>query len=148
MRKLLKVLACLVGLALLGFFCLAMAWYTYLSVGYLNLTSNLWWLSEEVSLAMEYPLEPGERAVVQARDGRLVEQRFVGRGTMEIERTPGGERYVRFDRGGGHLGIQGYVYAPYAKDSAQVHQEVFDGFEGREESFLYGSWWAYDSTEE
>lgn len=143
-----KVLRILMGLAAIGCFALFLAWYTFITVGYLNLTANLWWMSKEVSLAMDYPLKPGEEAVVQERDGRLVEQRFGGRGTMEIQRTPDGNRHVRFERGGGHLGSQGYVYAPYTTDTDRVYKDAFDRFEGREVSHLYGSWWSYDSTEE
>ncbi len=148
MSKVWKVLCILVGLLALGFFGLFMAWYTFISVGYLNLTANLWWMSEETSLAMEYPLEPGEGVVVEERDGQLLEQRFAGRGRLSIKRKPDGNRYVTFERGGGHLGSQGYVYAPYAEDTTQVYNDVFGGFEGREVSYLYGSWWSYDSTDE
>jgi len=148
LSKVWKVLGILAGLVVLGFFGLFMSWYTFITVGYLNLTTNLWWLSEEASLAMEYPLEPGEGVLVQERDGELVEQRFGGRGTMAIKRNADGNRSVTFERGGGHLGTQGYVYAPYAEDNAQVHNDAFGGFEGREVIHLYGSWWRYDSTEE
>ena len=88
MSKVWKVLCILVGLLALGFFGLFMAWHTFISVGYLNLTANLWWMSEEASLAMEYPLEPGEGVVVEERDGQLLEQRFAVRGTMVIKRKP------------------------------------------------------------
>ncbi len=110
----------------------------------MNLTMNLWSLQEQVGLAMDYPLEPGETAMVTKRDGQLVKQRG---GRVFITRKADGDRFVTFDRGGGHLGNQGYVYAPYADDDEQVHQDAFGGFEGREVSHLYGSWWSYDSTE-
>jgi len=146
--KVWKVLRILAVVVTIGFFALFMAWYTFVTVGYLNLTASLVWIVGEASLAMEYPLEPGEEAVVEERDGQLVAQRFGGRGAMVIKRKLDGDRYVTFERGGGHLGSQGYVYAPYAEDSAQVHNDAFGGFEGREVVYLYGSWWRYDSTED
>ena len=148
MGKVWKVLRILAVVVTIGFFALFMAWYTFVTVGYLNLTASLVWIVGEASLAMEYPLEPGEEAVIEERDGKLVKQRFGGRGTMFIKRKPDGDRYVTFERGGGFLGPQGYVYAPYAEDSTEVHNDVFDGFEGSEVVYLYGSWWRYDSTED
>ena len=148
MSKVWKVLKILAGLVVIGFFSLCLAWYTFATVGYLNLTASLWFLPAEASLAMEYPLEPGEEAVVAERGGKLVKERFAGRGAMVIKRQLNGDRYVKFERGGGHLGSQGYVYAPDAEDTAQVYEDVFQSFEGREVSYLYGSWWTYDSTEE
>ncbi len=138
-----KVFKWLFGLVALGFVGLATLWTASISVGYMNLTMNLWSLQEQVGLAMDYPLEPGERAMVTMREGKLV----VDRGQIFIAHKSDGDRFVTFDRGGGHLGNQGYVYAPYADDDEQVHQDAFGGFEGREVSHLYGSWWSYDSTE-
>jgi hypothetical protein len=121
-----------------------------LSVGYLNMTAMYWSLKPNATLAMDYPLEPGQSEIVRREDGRLVAQRMggMGMGGMRIGQTPDGDRYVVFDRGGGHLGNQGYVYAPHAEDSDQVHQDAFGGFEGREVSFLFGDWYTYDSTED
>jgi hypothetical protein len=68
-----------------------------------------------------------------------------------IKRKDNGERFVTFDRGGGHLGYQGYVYSPDAEDTTQVHNEVFggyEGYEGYELWYLYGSWWSYESTQD
>jgi hypothetical protein len=145
MSKAKKALLGLVGLPFLGFVALILVWYTHLSVGYLNLTVSLWELHEQADLAMGYPVEPGQTVLVQLEDGQLVEQ---VRGRMSITRKAGGERFVLFDRGGGHLGNQGYVYAPYAEDTRQVHNDVFGGYEGRELWYLYGSWWSYDSPED
>ncbi|MDP6944839.1 MAG: hypothetical protein QF464_11870 [Myxococcota bacterium] len=139
-----KVLWWLVRLVALGVVGLATLWTASISVGYMNLTMTLWSLQEQAGLAMDYPLAPGDTAMVTMRDGELVKQRG---GRVFITRKVDGDRFVTFDRGGGHLGHQGYVYAPYADDDAQVHQDAFGGFEGREVSHLYGSWWCYDSTE-
>ena len=65
LSKIWRALRILAGLTLLSFFGLFMAWYTFITVGYLNLTANMWWLMGETSLAMEYPLEPGEGALVE-----------------------------------------------------------------------------------
>jgi hypothetical protein len=140
-----KILFVLVGLPILVLSALLVAWNTAISVGYLNLTFSLWWLGEKASMAMEYPVEPGQSVLVGLEDGQLVEQR---RGPMLIKRKADGERLVIFDRGGGHLGVQGYVYAPDADDTRQVHEEAFGGFEGRELWYLYGSWWSYESSED
>jgi len=139
-----KILLILVGLPVLGFVALTVAWHTVISVGYLNLSTSLWWLHEKADLAMEYPLEPGEMVLVGLEYGQLVEKR---RGQMLIKRKADGGRFVTFDRGGGHLGVQGYIYAPDAEDTTQVHNEAFGGFEGRDVRYLWGSWWSYESTE-
>jgi hypothetical protein len=138
------------ALFVLGVICLVTLIRGAFSVGYLNMTVAYWHLKPQATLAMDYPLEPGQSEVVRMEEDQLVAQRIggMGMGGMRLGHTPDGDRYVTFDRGGGHLGIQGYVYAPYAEDSDEVHQDAFDGFEGREVSFLFGGWYTYDSTEE
>ena len=140
-----KMLLVLMGLPIFVLVVLALGWHTLISVGYLNLTANIWELQQKASLAMEYPLEPGQTVLVELEEGQLVEQ---DHGQIMIHRQADGERVVTFDRGGGHLGNQGYIYAPDAGVTAQLHNEVFGGFEGRELWYLYGSWWSYDSTED
>ena len=134
-------------LGVIGFVTLVTA---TLSVGYLNMTVMYWQLKPRATLAMNYPLEPGQSEIVRMEDDQLVAQSIggMGMGGMQIVHRLDGSRYVIFDRGGGHLGNQGYVYAPYAEDSDHVHLDTFDGFEGREVSFLFGGWYTYDSTED
>lgn len=150
MKAVWKILAWTLGLVVVGIVGLATLWTAMISVGYLNLTMNLWSLQEEAELAMALPVEPGETVVASTEDGQLVVQqdRRMAWGGVVITRKADGDRFLTFDRGGGHLGNQGYVYAPYAEDSDQVHQDAFGSFEGRDVSFLYGSWYSYDSTED
>jgi len=140
-----KMLLVLMGLPILVLVVLALGWHTLISVGYLNLTANIWELQEQANLAMEYPLEPGQTVRVEFEEGQLVEQ---DHGRIIIHHQADGGRVVTFDRGGGHLGTQGYVYAPDAGGTGRVHQVAFGGFEGRGLWYLYGSWWSYDSTED
>ena len=69
-------------------------------------------------------------------------------GSIDIRQLGPGVRCVTIDRGGGHLGVQGYVYFPDAQGDGHVHEAVFGGFEGRAAWHLIGGWYAYDSTEE
>jgi len=138
----------LIMLGFIGFFMLLQA---TLSVGFLNMSLVYWKLAPQATLAMDYALEPGQSVIVrEEEDGKLSAQQIggMGMGGIRITHQPNGDRYVVFDRGGGHLGNQGYVYAPYAKDSHQVHEGAFGGFEGREVSGLFGDWYTYDSTED
>ena len=144
----LKWTLALIVLGFIGFFMLIQA---TLSVGYLNMTLAYWKLAPQATLAMDYPLEPGQSVIVrEEEDGELVAQQVggMGMGGMRITHQPNGDRYVVFDRGGGHLGNQGYVYAPYAEDRRHVHRDAFGDFEGRAVSALFGGWYTYDSTED
>ena len=146
MGKVLKVLGWLIVVAVSIVFWLAVLWTSMISVGYLNLAMSYSGLSDLVDQAMEYPLEPDSRAHVASQGDSLVPARH-GR-DITITRKKDGSRFVVFDRGGGHLGNQGYIYHPEASDSEQVHQDAFGGFEGREVDYLIGSWWSYDAPED
>ena len=120
--------------------CLGMAF-----IGRVNLTANLSSLRSDVNAAMAHPLEPGQTAIGEVENGQFTLFQY---GRIRVTRKVDGEHFVVFDRGGGHLGQQGYIYAPSATSSEQVHQEVFNGFEGREVWKMYGNWWAYDNPED
>ncbi|MEC7242131.1 MAG: hypothetical protein VXW32_12930 [Myxococcota bacterium] len=136
--RLLMLAALLTASPLLG--CLGLPF-----VGRANLTLNLSALRAEAEIAMAVPLEPGQGTVGDISDQGFTPFEY---GRTYIFRKPNGDRLVIFDRGGGHLGHQGYVYAPYAESSAEVHRDAFGDFEGRKVWKMYGNWWAYDSTEE
>ena len=133
------------GLPLVVLIGLFVVWNISNSVGYLNLTVNLWSLNKQAELALEYPVAPGRVALTEYEGDQLVERRY---GRVAILGSDDDTRVVIFDRGGGHLGMRGYVYAPGAQDTDQVHQDAFEGFEGRSVRHLYGDWWAYKSVED
>ena len=145
LKKTQKILIGCVGVVALGFVGLVMFWIALTTVGYLNMAVSYWSLKPLANLAMTYPLEPGQSIQVEPNNGALVAERF---GRISIQVTSDGARVVTFDRGGGHLGVQGYIYAPAHGGSHDVHQERFGDFESREVSYLFGDWYTYDSTEE
>ncbi len=149
-RRLLRVLKWCAALVVIGAIGLAVLLHALLSVGYLNMAFTYWQLKPQSTLAMAYPLEPGQSVVVRMEGDSLVAQEIggMGMGGIEVARSEGGGRYAIFDRGGGHLGIQGYVFAPHAEDADVVHRDAFGGFEGRAVKALFGGWYTYESTEE
>ena len=139
-----KILLGILATVVLGFVGLLVLWSAAISVGYLNLAMSYSGISGEAELAMTYPLEPDQKVMVTQQGGKLVP----GHGRIFITRKADGDRFVTFDRGGGHLGQQGYIYAPSAEDDEQVHQDAFGGWASREVGHLIGGWWYYDSTED
>jgi hypothetical protein len=134
-----------------AFVSLVLLWTSMITVGYGNLAVSGWhvsgWhVSGLVDRAMEVPLEPGSTVFVAPEGDALIPARYSRH--IQITREDDGSRFLVLDRGGGHLGIQGYVYHPEASDTEQVHQDAFGGFEGREVHDLIGSWWRYHSPEE
>ena len=141
-----KVCLWIVSLFVLGVLGLATLFTAAFSVGYMNLALNYMSLSEEAELAMAYPLEPGQSVQLEVDDGRLVEVGLMG--NIALSRLPNGDRVVTFDRGGGHLGVQGYIYAPKSGENRGGDEATFGGIEGRRSGHLIGAWYYYESTEE
>ena len=140
-----KVVLILGGSLVFGFVGLVVVVQAALTVGYLNLMVSYGYLGDVAEQAMRYPLEGRAGALVEMGDDGLEEARF---GSIDIRQLGPGVRCVTIDRGGGHLGVQGYVYFPDAQGDGHVHEAVFGGFEGRAAWHLIGGWYAYDSTEE
>ena len=145
LKKTQKILIGCVGVVALGFVGLVMFWIALTTVGYLNMAVSYWSLKPLANLAMTYPLEPGQSIQVEPDNGALVAERF---GRISIHVTSDGARVVTFDRGGGHLGTQGYIYAPSATDSHLTQKGAPGASESIEISALFGDWYTYDSTEE
>ena len=145
LKKTQRILVRFVVLCVLGFFALATLWGASISVGYLNLALSYEALKPQAELAMHYPLTPGQRARVTLEGEALVASPL---GRITILQASEAERVVIFDRGGGHLGIQGYLYAPTTEDVETVYAMAFGDLEAREVNALIGGWYSYDSTED
>ena len=141
--KVLRFILISIGIFIAVFLGFILIWNIGISVGYLNLTVNLYDLQTEANLAMEMSLNQGENTGITMRRGKFVKDKS---SRTRVKHLAHDDRVVIFDRGGGHLGQQGYVYAPYAKTTQQVHEDAFGGFEGRELNYLYGSWWSYEGV--
>ena len=145
LQKTKRILLRALGLVIFGFVGLAMLWISHISVGYLNMAASYWSLKPIATLAMTYPLEPGQSVKVEHEDGALIAERF---GRITIIQADDEVRVVTFDRGGGHLGTQGYIYAPSATDSHLTQKGAPGASESIEISALFGDWYTYDSREE
>ena len=94
-------------------------------------------------LAPAIPLKPGESMHVELRDGKLVPVRM---SSTKVTRKTGGQLLVTFYRGGGHLGMMGYIYCDDARVSNM--REVAGYSESVEFRRLRDRWWSYDSLED
>lgn len=80
---------------------------------------------------------------VELRDGKLVPVEI---SHIKVTRKTGGQLLVVFYRGGGHLGMMGYVY--YDDTRPSDIREVAGYSESVEFRRLRDHWWSYDSLED
>ena len=144
-NKLKKLLLWLVGGAL-GLFCLLVcAIWTVLGVGYFNWTATVVQNLRLVEAAEEYVVGPGASARVELMDDGFGAHAY---GRHKLVRSGDDSFVLVIDRGGGHLGVQGYVYSDEVRGRRTVHDLAFDGFEGRALRRLSLRWWTYWSPED
>ena len=111
-------------------------------VNFLTVTHTL---DDIVEAAEKAPLQPGQSMMGNLEGDTLVAHEFFG--NVEVFKTPSGSILVKVDRGGGHLGNQGYLYS---EDTSINAAEAFgySELEGYATSRMSLRWWSYDSTED
>jgi len=142
-RHMIKLLGYLAAgaVALFVLFCLAFMVMT--SVGHLNFLFERWTLQSLPSTIREVTVAPGERVMVEHRDGRLKRTEIA---RDFVIRDADGRLFLEVDRGGGHLGIQGYIYSDDPDVDVSKHPAF--GRESYEYKHVGAHWWSYDSTED
>ena len=135
----------IVGIPLFFALCFFLWFSTVTSVGRVNFLTVTHTLDDIVEAAEKAPLQPGQGMVGNLEGGTLVAHEFFG--NVEVLKTPSGSILVKVDRGGGHLGNQGYLYS---EDTSINAAEAFgySELEGYATSRMSLRWWSYDSTED
>ena len=126
-----------------AFFGLWLFFTAAFSVGHINFMLAGGALKDIAKLAPAMPVKPGESMYVELRDDKLVPVEI---SHIKVTRKTGGQLLVVFYRGGGHLGMMGYVYC----DDTRVSniREVAGYSESVEFRRLRDHWWSYDSLED
>lgn len=121
-------------------------WFsTVTSVGRLNFLTVMNYLDDIVAVAESDPLQPGERMIAHLEGDTLVSHEC--RGDVELIKIPSGSIIIKVDRGGGHLGTQGYLYS----EDTEINATEAFGYADRESyvtSRMSLRWWSYASTED
>ena len=134
-----------VGIPLFCALCFFTWFSTAHSVGRLNFVAIYPTLSDIVQAAEKAPLEPGQGMVANLEEDTLVPHEIFG--NVEVLKTPSGSIMIKIDRGGGHLGNQGYLYSEDRNINAPEAFGYTD-IEGYATSRMSLRWWSYDSTED
>ena len=145
LRTVKRYLLIILGIPLFCALCFFVWFSTVTSVGRLNFLTVTHVLDEIVEAAERAPLRPGQRMIANLEGDTLVAHEFFG--DVEVFKTPSGSIIVKVNRGGGHLGNQGYLYS---EDTDINAAEAF-GYadqEGYATSRMSLRWWSYDSTED
>ena len=134
-----------VGIPLSCVLCFFVWFSTAHSVGRLNFVTIYPSLDNIVDAAEKAPLQPGQGMIGNLEGDALVPHEFFG--NVEVFKTPSGSIMIKVDRGGGHLGNQGYLYS---EDRNMNAAEAFGytEMEGYATSRMSLRWWSYDSTED
>ena len=133
------------GLPIFGALCFFLWFSTANSVGRLNFVTIYPTLDDIVEAAERAPLQPGEGMTANLEGDTLVAHEFFG--NVAVFKTPSGSIVVKVDRGGGHLGNQGYLYSEDINTNA-AEAFGYDQREGYDTSRMSLRWWSYDSTED
>ena len=139
-----KFVLIFLGVPLLGVVCFFLYFSASVSVGPLNYLLNFGHLDTVIEAAQTAPLKPGESMRAELEDHRLVPHEF---GRIFVTKTTINTLLLHVDRGGGHLGNQGYLYSE-DPDINAAKAYGYSGLEGYETSRITNHWWAYDSTED
>ena len=139
-----KVLIFVFGGGLLLFIGFVLFLWTTLSVGHLNFLAQKSELNQIATLAEKLDLKPGQSTLVTLDKGALVPTKFMG---IDVWRDAENRLFISINRGGGHLGRQGYIYAS-DPDIKPVEEHGFPLAESHEFKRMNSHWWSYDSTEE
>ena len=113
------------------------------SVGHINFALTGKALKHVADLAPSMELNPGESVHVELQNDKLVQVKL---SSIKISRKKDGQFFVNFYRGGGHLGMQGYLYSH--DPTISNIREVAGYSESVEFRRLREHWWTYDSLEE
>ena len=141
MKKVLKFVVGGIVVAFLGFWLLLTAGLTVGHINYAFVKHDLHLLSLQ---ARALPIEPGQRVALQVSNGKLIPAAIA---RTRAWRNADGRLFVTFDRGGGHLGSQGYIYSEDA-DFTVAGADGFPLAESYEYKRMNGNWWSYDSVED
>ena len=139
-----KFLIFVFGGGLLLFICFVLLLWTTLSVGHLNFLATKSELNQIATLAEKLELKPGQSTMVVLNNGALVPAEFMG---THVWRDAENRLFISINRGGGHLGRQGYIYSS-DPDIKPVEEHGFPLAESHEFKRMNSHWWSYDSTEE
>ena len=134
-----------VGIPLFCALCFFTWFSTVTSVGRVNFLTVTPTLDSIVEAAEKAPLQPGQSMMGNVEGDTLVAHEFFG--NVEAVKTPSGSILVKVDRGGGHLGNQGYLYSEDTNINA-AEAFGYTEMEGYETSRMSLHWWSYDSTED
>ena len=145
LRAVKKFLLIVVGIP---FFCALcfFVWFSMVtSVGRLNFLTVNHLLDNIVEAAEKSELKSGQRMIANLEGNTLVAHEFFG--NVEVFKTPSGSILIKVDRGGGHLGNQGYLYS----ETTEINAAEAFGYadrEGYDTSRMSLCWWSYDSNED
>ena len=121
-------------------------WFsTVTSVRRLNFLTVMNYLDDIVAVAESDPLQPGERMIAHLEGDTLVSHEC--RGDVELIKIPSGSIIIKVDRGGGHLGTQGYLYS----EDTEINATEAFGYADRQSyvtSRMSLHWWSHASTED
>ena len=145
LRTITRFLLIIVGIPLFCALCFFLWFSTVTSVGRVNFLTVTHTLDDIVEAAEKAPLQPGQGMVGNLEGDTLVAHEFFG--NVEVLKTPSGSILVKVDRGGGHLGNQGYLYSEDASINA-AEAFGYTEMEGYATSRMSLRWWSYDSTED
>lgn len=140
-----KFLLIFVGIPLFCTLCFFVWFSMVTSVGRLNFFNVMHHLDDIVSAAERAPLQPGERIIANLEGENLVGHEYYG--DITVIKVPSGSIIIKVDRGGGHLGNQGYLYSENLEINAAEAFGYAD-MEGYATSRMSLHWWSYDSTED
>ena len=140
----LKGLFIVVGVGVGLIVLLGFTFSVLMGVGHLNFAVNKAGLHRMAVQAHTLEVAPGQRVMVQMSGGRLVKAEF---SDMAVRRDAEGRLSMWINRGGGHLGSQGYIY------SADPSFDVPNGpgtpsAESNAYTRVARHWWSYDSVED
>jgi hypothetical protein len=139
-----KILLYVTGAFVLAVIALWLLFTVTMSVGHINYMFVKHDLHRVTQQARGLSLGPGESVGIEVRDGKLVPVKYA---RIRAVRHADGRLFVRFYRGGGHIGSQGYIYS----EDPEFWVADADGFplaESNEYKRLNSNWWSYDSTED
>ena len=145
LRTVKRFLLIVVGIPLFCALCFFVWFSAVTSVGRLNFLTVTQMLDDIVEAAEKAPLLPGQRMIANLEGDTLVAHELFG--DVEVFKTASGSIIVKVDRGGGHLGNQGYLYS----EDTNINAAKAFGYADREgyaTSRMSLHWWSYDSTED
>ena len=134
-----------VGVPLFCALCFFLWFSAATSVGRLNFIALTPMLDDIVEAAEKATLQPGQSMVASLEGDTLVARDFFG--DVQVLKTSSGSLIIKVDRGGGHLGSQGYLYS----EDTEINAAEAFGYADREgytTSRISLGWWSYDSTED